>query len=359
MFTCCRSRRSAPPPQVLVLLRPDAVVPHRLKQPDVAHVTSATHVTTNSDARLGLLRALEVGVAAAQAGIAVVALSHRDLAVLPGIAPPQLDAAVAQLQSGSNAMVRYADLVPEVVDVALHPADIAVPVSDATVWNKSHQGLSTAAEVAAYREFCRAIGAKVQPVTGRSELLTVYRMRHPLFNPATCQWVIDAAERYARRHGGWSTQRHESYPTTDLPVQRVPELHPLFALVRRAVFPLISRAYRIGPVYGLQVCEGRPGLCASAPLSGPGGALEPSWGTRTGGMARKARANRHFPADGRPSMPRCRGPGPHHRPALSGRRQARCRQPPLLALSGQQQSRQASGWGWGVGDFGFGFGGRS
>lgn len=38
-----------------------------------------------------------------------------------------------------------------------------------------------------------------------------------------CDWVVAQAEAYAERMGGWSTGRHYSVPTTDIPLHRLPD----------------------------------------------------------------------------------------------------------------------------------------
>eukprot|EP00959_Pyramimonas_sp_CCMP1952_P285417 5967677-Pyramimonas_sp.AAC.3 len=43
----------------------------------------------------------------------------------------------------------------------------------------------------------------------------------PLVSAAECAAVIEECEARAERLGGWTTERHENYPTTDVPVQRV------------------------------------------------------------------------------------------------------------------------------------------
>jgi hypothetical protein len=36
-----------------------------------------------------------------------------------------------------------------------------------------------------------------------------------------CTWLINECENYAEQNGGWTKKRHQSYPTTDLPVENV------------------------------------------------------------------------------------------------------------------------------------------
>jgi hypothetical protein len=36
-----------------------------------------------------------------------------------------------------------------------------------------------------------------------------------------CSWIINECEKYAEQNGGWTKKRHQSYPTTDLPLESV------------------------------------------------------------------------------------------------------------------------------------------
>ena len=41
------------------------------------------------------------------------------------------------------------------------------------------------------------------------------------YNKNVCKWIIDEAESYANINGGWTTKRHKSYPTTDIPIHLI------------------------------------------------------------------------------------------------------------------------------------------
>jgi len=43
-----------------------------------------------------------------------------------------------------------------------------------------------------------------------------------LFTPAECAEAIDLAEAHTAEQGGWTTARHYSVPTTDIPIHEVP-----------------------------------------------------------------------------------------------------------------------------------------
>jgi hypothetical protein len=41
------------------------------------------------------------------------------------------------------------------------------------------------------------------------------------FTRDICKWIINESEEYASLNGGWNTNRHKNYPTTDLPVEKI------------------------------------------------------------------------------------------------------------------------------------------
>ena len=41
------------------------------------------------------------------------------------------------------------------------------------------------------------------------------------FTNDICKWIIHESEEYASNHDGWMTNRHSTYPTTDLPAEKV------------------------------------------------------------------------------------------------------------------------------------------
>ena len=45
------------------------------------------------------------------------------------------------------------------------------------------------------------------------------------FTPDICNWIVQESENYALSHNGWTTNRHEQYPTTDIPIKLIPSIH--------------------------------------------------------------------------------------------------------------------------------------
>lgn len=70
-----------------------------------------------------------------------------------------------------------------------------------------------------------------------------------------CEWVIKNAEIHAEINGGWTTNRHKNYPTTDIPVRSINMLKvPLFNLVNINILPLISKHYKLN-LYFLNIMD--------------------------------------------------------------------------------------------------------
>lgn len=47
-----------------------------------------------------------------------------------------------------------------------------------------------------------------------------------VFKKDTCNWIINESEKYASKNGGWKTNRHSLYPTTDLEIQNIKTIFP-------------------------------------------------------------------------------------------------------------------------------------
>jgi hypothetical protein len=67
--------------------------------------------------------------------------------------------------------------------------------------------------------------------------------RSPLLSRDECARAIASAEAWAERNGGWTTRRHYTVPTTDVPLSVLPDLLPWFnqALATRLFPALLSR----------------------------------------------------------------------------------------------------------------------
>ena len=63
----------------------------------------------------------------------------------------------------------------------------------------------------------------------------------PLLSAAACERAVAEAEAYAARSGGWQTDRHVAYATTDLPIRHLPELEGLW---NTTLFPAVEAEAR-------------------------------------------------------------------------------------------------------------------
>ena len=72
----------------------------------------------------------------------------------------------------------------------------------------------------------------------------VFVSQRPLLPKPTCERYITAAEAWAARSGGWTTARHHSVATTDIPLTSLDELLPSFnEALRTLLLPALSACY--------------------------------------------------------------------------------------------------------------------
>mmetsp|Transcript_94356 Transcript_94356/g.163110 ORF Transcript_94356/g.163110 Transcript_94356/m.163110 type:complete len:242 (-) Transcript_94356:407-1132(-) len=90
------------------------------------------------------------------------------------------------------------------------------------------------------------MGCNVLDANLDNSLANLYRFRHPaLSDTKVCEHIIEEAEKFAMTNGGWTTQRHKAYPTTDIPVAKIKPLEHVFERVRQAVIPFIEKVHTI------------------------------------------------------------------------------------------------------------------
>jgi len=67
----------------------------------------------------------------------------------------------------------------------------------------------------------------------------------PLVDSKECESVMQECEARARALGGWTTQRHENYPTTDVPVGKLPMTKQWLVerLLPDIAYPFLARAF--------------------------------------------------------------------------------------------------------------------
>ena len=74
----------------------------------------------------------------------------------------------------------------------------------------------------------------------------IQRFAYPdVYTSATCEYIINESNKYADTNGGWMTQRHEKYPTTDLPVKDIPNIIDVVFRSMKDVLDLIVNSYQL------------------------------------------------------------------------------------------------------------------
>ena len=72
------------------------------------------------------------------------------------------------------------------------------------------------------------------------------RFQYPkIYTPDMCQYIINESEKYAAANGGWTTQRHKNYPTTDLSIDKITSI---FGLILETLNTIIGKLHKS---YGL------------------------------------------------------------------------------------------------------------
>ena len=71
-------------------------------------------------------------------------------------------------------------------------------------------------------------GIKAPSMDGAREGFLVSQSVNQLVPDEVCAAIIAEAEERAARLGGWTSSRHSNYPTTDVPIQRLPMAHRWF-----------------------------------------------------------------------------------------------------------------------------------
>jgi len=64
-----------------------------------------------------------------------------------------------------------------------------------------------------------------------------------LFSKNVCEWIIFESEEYAKNNGGWTTRRHENYPTTDIPVEKIKNIFNFVLFSFTDIFNKIKKSY--------------------------------------------------------------------------------------------------------------------
>lgn len=69
---------------------------------------------------------------------------------------------------------------------------------------------------------------------------------HNFYTKEICEWIINSSETYALNNGGWTTQRHKNYPTTDIPLEKVKDVFNFVIFSFNNLFQKIKKFYSLG-----------------------------------------------------------------------------------------------------------------
>ena len=64
-----------------------------------------------------------------------------------------------------------------------------------------------------------------------------------IYSADMCRYIINESEKYATHNGGWTTKRHHAYPTTDLPVDKIPSIFGIILETLKTIMKRISISY--------------------------------------------------------------------------------------------------------------------
>lgn len=74
----------------------------------------------------------------------------------------------------------------------------------------------------------------------------IQRHTYPkIYSKNVCEWIIFESENYAKNNGGWTTQRHKKYPTTDLPVKNIMPILNFVLMSFNSIFSKIQKSYSL------------------------------------------------------------------------------------------------------------------
>lgn len=76
-----------------------------------------------------------------------------------------------------------------------------------------------------------------------------------LYSKNVCEWIIFESEEYAKNNGGWTTRRHENYPTTDIPVVKIKNIFNFVLFSFNDIFNKIKKSYCFTEEVSFNICD--------------------------------------------------------------------------------------------------------
>ncbi len=64
-----------------------------------------------------------------------------------------------------------------------------------------------------------------------------------IYSPDMCIYIINECEKYAKHNDGWTTKRHRNYPSTELPVDKIPTIFGIILETLKTITNKISISY--------------------------------------------------------------------------------------------------------------------
>ena len=64
-----------------------------------------------------------------------------------------------------------------------------------------------------------------------------------IYTPDMCKFIINECEKYANNNGGWTLKRHDNYPTTDLPVEKIQSIFGIVLETMNTVSNKVKKSY--------------------------------------------------------------------------------------------------------------------
>ena len=64
-----------------------------------------------------------------------------------------------------------------------------------------------------------------------------------VYTPDICRYIINESEKYATNNGGWTTTRHKTYLTTDVPVDKISSIFTLILETLQTILYKVQKSY--------------------------------------------------------------------------------------------------------------------
>jgi hypothetical protein len=76
-----------------------------------------------------------------------------------------------------------------------------------------------------------------------------------VYNKIVCNWIINECEKYSNQNNGWTTNRHQNYPTTDLPICRIENINSYIKSTYKTIFNYIKESYCLDGLNIYNICD--------------------------------------------------------------------------------------------------------